>query len=247
MMFKRVAIALLFATSLQAAPIRVEKGELITATPDDEPSTIDPTNAPKPDITKFLKKCRSKCDNPKNLPSYMENHPVSEEHCYLGCHWGYEMLCQEIGCQTGILHKVPTPRKPKPKPLPKPKPDQSSSSTGGATGGLSTGSATGGVNAITGGMSEDEAQHARSVEGVVNGWTSSSTGGSSTGGSSTGGATGGEVESTATGSESETGNEEAGSATGATKAVNEIEAATEKAETATIEVDSLSKEKRLRS
>jgi hypothetical protein len=235
-----VCLTLLASTVVQSTdlrivePERVENGELIPATPDTEPASIDATNAPRPDITKFLQKCRTKCDNDSNLPSYMENHQTSAEHCYLGCHWGYEMLCEEIGCVTGVIHKVPKPVKKQPieKQKPKPKRQAGSSATGGATGSATGGGskdATGGVNAITGGMSNDAAEHLRSVDGVNNGWPSAS---EATGSSGTGG-TGAAATGSATGANDEeksgTGGATGASTGGAEVATKEeIKAATER-------------------
>ena len=233
-----VCLTLLASTVVQSTdlrivePERVENGELIPATPDTEPASIDATNAPRPDITAFLKKCRKKCDNDSNLPSYMENHQTSAEHCYLGCHWGYEMLCEEIGCVTGVVHKIPTPAKKKIVKKQKPKRQAGSSATGGATGSATGGGskdATGGVNAITGGMSNDAAEHLRSVDGVNNGWPSAS---EATGSSGTGG-TGAAATGSATGANDEeksgTGGATGASTGGAEVATKEeIKAATER-------------------
>ena len=235
---RSVVCLTLLATVVQSTdlrivePERVENGELIPATPDTEPASIDATNAPRPDITAFLKKCRKKCDNDSNLPSYMENHQTSAEHCYLGCHWGYEMLCEEIGCVTGVVHKIPTPAKKKIVKKQKPKRQAGSSATGGATGSATGGGskdATGGVNAITGGMSNDAAEHLRSVDGVNNGWPSAS---EATGSSGTGG-TGAAATGSATGANDEeksgTGGATGASTGGAEVATKEeIKAATER-------------------
>ena len=64
-------------------PATIEDGELVPASVDSKPSPIDPSTSPRPDVTKFLKKCRAKCDNLNNLPSYMDNHATSEEHWYV--------------------------------------------------------------------------------------------------------------------------------------------------------------------
>ena len=240
-----IFVCCLLATTVQSTdlrtfePERVENGELIPATPGTEPASIDATHAPRPDVTSFLKKCRKKCDNDSNLPSYMENHQTSAEHCYLGCHWGYEMLCEEIGCVTGVIHKVPKPAKKEPIVKQKPKPQAGSSATGGdgdgatgsATGGDSN-DATGGVNAITGGMSNDDAEHLRSVDGVNNGWPSASEATGSSGTGSTGG-TGAAATGSATGAndaeKSSTGGATGASTGGAEVATKEeIKAATKK-------------------
>jgi hypothetical protein len=199
---------LLTLSTSHASPAVIKDGELVPAASSTEVAPIDPTNAPHPDVTAFLKKCRKKCDNLDNLPVYMKNHATSEEHCYLGCSWGYQMLCAEIGCGSGVGLHVPEPAK-KPELLP---------TATGATGSSATGSsATGGemgVEDITGGTEDDVAEHVRSVEGVVNGWkeeesddTLSETGatgsasgtlsgtGGATGSSKTGGATGDEASS----------------------------------------------------
>lgn len=161
----------------------------------------------------------------------MKNHETSPEHCYLGCHWGYEMLCQEIGCQKGVVHQVPKPA-PKPEPIvlwkkAAPKPGSSATgATGSATGGDGDeggDEATGGVNSITGGTSDDDAGHLRSVEGVNNGWASDATGTddeeSSTGaatGAATGSATGADDDESSTGAAT-------GSSTGGAEVATEEE------------------------
>jgi len=193
---KRALAIFLTVTTVLASPATIEDGELVPAT-SGSMAPIDPTTAPRPDVTQFLRKCRKKCDNLDNLPSYMDNHATSEEHCYLGCHWGFEMLCQEIGCQNGIKLNTPKPAEPISAPMPI---EAASGATGGssATGSDSTGSAS-----ITGGMSDDEVEHIKSVEGVMNGWSTTggtgaatgseedATGSGSTGGGSTGGTGGG--------------------------------------------------------
>ena len=202
------ALVLTLSTSSHASPALIKDGKLVPATSDTEIAPIDPTNAPHPDVTKFLKKCRTRCDDLDKLPVYMKNHATSEEHCYLGCSWGYQMLCAEIGCSSGVGLHSPEPTK-KPELLP-----AASSSTGGAATGAGSGTgggsaATGdemGVEDITGGTEDDVAEHARSVEGVVNGWKEESEENvrSATGAakSSTGSATGGKSQ---TGMEGATG------------------------------------------
>ena len=88
---------------------------------------IDPSHSARPDIREFLLACRKKCDDKKNLPASFSGY-VSESHCFMGCHWGYDILCQQIGCQSYVKHVTPTP-----------------GGTGGATGPAgATGSSTGG-------------------------------------------------------------------------------------------------------
>ena len=114
----------------------------------------------------------------------------------MGCHWGFEMLCQEIGCQNGIKLHTPVAAEPKPKP------EEQIDSTGAT--GTSSSSETGSSSSITGGTTDDEAAHIRSVEQTVNGWSTGTgtTGGTgaATGGSETGAETGTAASGGATGS-----------------------------------------------
>jgi len=203
-----LALVLTLSTS-HASPALIKDGKLLPATSDTEIAPIDPTNAPHPDITKFLKKCRNRCDDLDNLPVYMKNHATSEEHCYLGCTWGYQMLCEEIGCSSGVGLHTPEPAK-KPELLP------AASTSTGATGSMGDGGGTGGGSAatgdemgvedITGGTEDDVAEHVRSVEGVVNGWKEEP---EENVGSATGAAKSSTGSASATGGKSATGSEDA--------------------------------------
>ena len=103
------------------------------------------------------------------------------------------MLCQEIGCQNGIKLHTPVAAEPKP--------EEKIDSTGAT--GTSSSSETG-SSSITGGTTDDEAAHIRSVEQTVNGWSTGTgaTGGTgaATGGSETGAETGTAASGGATGS-----------------------------------------------
>ena len=72
-----------------------------------EATSIDPSHSAQPNIREYLLACKKKCDDKKNLPASFSGY-VSESHCYLGCHWGFEILCAQIGCQNYVKHVVPT-------------------------------------------------------------------------------------------------------------------------------------------
>jgi hypothetical protein len=103
-------------------------------------TALDPETATKPDVVKYLDECRAKCSDFTQLPNnFLGN--TSEAHCYLGCHWGLDILCEQVGCMPdGPSHNTPPPAPP------------AETGAAGATG--ATGGATGpgaGATGATGG------------------------------------------------------------------------------------------------
>lgn len=94
-------------------------------------TAIDPESATKPDVVKYLNDCRAKCSDFTQLPNNFQGN-TSEAHCYLGCHWGLDILCEQVGCMPdGAEHVTPPPAPPAE--------TGATGATGGATGGRGRG------------------------------------------------------------------------------------------------------------